>query len=159
MDNIRIEIHCSDYLVNAAAVFVFFVLCIWLALLINFFSVGSLVGFLIVFALSVGYAIVDDKIPTVVVADNKCLKVKHLLGWKTVELSKIMKMTCEPYTVHTRYSAYQRIRLTVITSDDDELDINDSVNTENILNDRLEAKETDIPVIRLYEFLKVRTAV
>lgn len=158
MDNIRIEIHSSDYLVNAAAVFVFIVLSIWLALLIKFFSAGSLIAFVIVSAAYVAALVVDDKVPTVVIADNNCLKVKHLLGWKTVELSKIKEMTCEPYTVYARYSTYQRIRLTIITSDD-ELDINDRVNTENILNDRLEAKETDIPVIRLYEFLKERTAV
>ncbi len=155
-DSIRIEIHCSNFYTNIAAVCGVIVIVIWILALKYSFSVGGLIAFIAALAAFCAFVAVDYKVPTVVEADNKTLRVKHLFGWKKVELSKITGITCEPYTVQTRYSSIQRIRLTLLTNDDDEIDLNDSVNTENILNDKLEAKETDIPIITLYEFLKKR---
>lgn len=156
-EKIKIEIHSSDYFVNIGMAAGWIVLTVWLAVLITHFSVGSLIAFLVSTALYIGFIVVYEKIPTVIIADDKLLKTKHLLGWKTVELSKIKTLTCEPYTVRARYSSLQRIRLNIIAEDDVELELTDSVNTEDILNDKLKSKETDIPIIRLYDFLKKRT--
>lgn len=155
-DSIRIEIHCGNFYTNIAAVCAVIVIVIWILALKYSFSVGSLIAFIAALAAFIAFVVADYKVPTVVEADNKMLRVKHLLGWKKVELSKITGITCEPYTVRARYSSIQRIRLTLLTNDDDEIDLNDSVNTENILNDKLEAKETNIPIITLYDFLKKR---
>ena len=156
-EKIKIEIHSTDYFVNIGVTVGCLVLSVWLAVLITHFSVGSLIAFLVSLALFIGFAVVYEKVPTVIIADDKLLKTRHLLGWKTVELSKIKTITCEPYTVRARYSSIQRIKLSITADEDVELELTDDVNTENILNDKLNSKETDIPIIRLYDFLKSRT--
>lgn len=156
-EEIKIEIHSTDYFVNIGMITGSIVLSVWLAVLLNYFSVGSLIAYLVSLALFIGFIVVYEKVPTVIIANDKTLKTKHLLGWKTVELAKIKTMTCEPYTVRARYSSIQRIRLSITADNDIELELTDDVNTEDILNDKLKSKETDIPIIRLYVFLKKRT--
>ena len=156
-EKIKIEIHSTDYFVNIGITAVCLVLIVWLAVLLRYFSAGSLITFLVSLALFIGFVVVYEKVPTVIIADDKWLKTRHLLGWKTVELSKVKTITCKPYTVRARYSSIQRIKLSITADEDVELELSDSVDTEVILNDKLKSKETDIPIIRLYDFLKKRT--
>ena len=44
-----------------------------------------------------------------------------------------------------------------ITTGDDECELSQIVNTNKMLQDRLDGQETDIPVMRLYEFIKEKT--
>ena len=96
------------------------------------------------------------KRPTVVSADTEKLVYKHYFSSTEILLANIKELTCVPYFVNGRYSSEQRISLTIYT-EDDELDLNDRVDTNAVLTDKLEDKETDIPLIRLYQFLKEHT--
>ena len=96
------------------------------------------------------------KHPTVITADSEKLVYKHRFSSFEILLADIKKLTCVPYFTHGRYSSEQRISLTIYTKDD-ELDLNDSVDTNVVLSDKLEDKETDIPLIRLYRFLMKQT--
>lgn len=157
MDNeMRIEIHCSYILVNIAICACLFVLIIWFCSLIHAFSLISLVLFSLSLGAFTAFAVVNETRPTVITADHTHLEYKHLLGIKTVQYTDIKEITCEPYVVSSRYGTHQRIRLSILTYDGDEHELNDAVNTNDILQDKLEAKETEIPLIRLYDFIKER---
>ena len=133
-----------------------FVLFIWFIFLYSFFSVGSLIGFLVVLGAFILYQYFLNKRPTVVTADSEKLIYKQLFSSTEILLTDIDRISCEPYFVNGRYSAEQRIRVTVYTLDD-ELELSDHVDTNTVLNDKLEEKETDIPLIRLYRFLMKQT--
>ena len=155
-ENIRIEIHCiNTYLNNALAVSVIG-LSIWLACMLTYSSVGSLILFLAVLAGIIGFEAASEKLPTIVIADEKQLRYKHLFGWKTIELSKIKTITCEPYEVRGRYNSIQCLRL-YITTDNDECDLKQRVNTNELLENAMEGKLTELPLMRVYEFIKTKT--
>lgn len=155
-DNIRIEIHCiNTYLNNALAVSVIG-LSIWLACMLTYSSVGSLILFLAVLAGIIGFEVAYEKLPTIVIADEKQLKYKHLFGWKTIELSKIQTITCEPFELRGKYNSTQCIRLYIAT-EEDECDLKQRVNTNEMLGNAMEGKLTDLPLMRVYEFIRAKT--
>ena len=88
-ENIRIEIHCINTELNITLAVGVIGLSIWLACLMTYFSVGSLIMFIVVLAAFIALAIASEKLPTVVIADEKQLRYKHLFGWRAIELSKI----------------------------------------------------------------------
>ena len=154
-DNIRIEIHCiNTYLNNALAVSVIG-LSIWLACMLTRSTVVSLILFLVALAGIIGFDVAYEKLPTIVIADEKHLRYKHLFGWKTIELSKIKTITCEPFELMGRYSSTQCIRLYIAT-EDDECDLKQRVNTNEMLTDSMQGKKTDLPLMRVYKFIKER---
>lgn len=134
----------------------FIVLFLWLIFLYYFFSVGSLIGFLLVLGAFISYLYLHFKHPTVVTANSEKLVYKQLFSSVEILLSDIDRISCEPYFANGRYHSEQRIRVTVYTRDD-ELELNDHVDTNAVLTDKLEEKETDIPLIRLYRFLMKQT--
>ena len=157
-ENIRIEIHCINTELNITLAVGMIGLSIWLACLITYFSVGSLILFLVVLTAYIALAVAGEKLPTVVVADEKQLKYKHLFGWRTIELSKTKTITCEPFEVRGRgrYSSTQCIRLYIVT-EDDECDLKQIVNTKEMLADSMQGKQTDLPLMRVYDFIKTKT--
>lgn len=155
-DNIRVEIHCIDTGLNIGLAVSVIGLSVWLACVINYFSVASLILFIAALAVFIAVAVLSVKLPTIVIADEKQLKYKHLLGWKTIELSKIKTITCEPYEARGRYRSTQCIRLYIIT-DDDECDLKQVVNTNKMIENTMNGKQTDMPLIRVYEFIKAKT--
>ncbi len=155
-ENIRIEIHCINTELNITLAVGVIGLSIWLACLMTYFSVGSLIMFIAVLAAFIALAIASEKLPTVVIADEKQLRYKHLFGWKTIELSKIKTITCEPFEVRGRYSSTQCIRL-YITTEDDECDLKQRVNTNEILGNAMQGKQTDLPLMRVYDFIRAKT--
>ena len=132
------------------------VLFIWFIILCEFFSVGSLIGFLPVLGVFVLYQYILHKRPTVVTADSEKLIYKQLFSSTEILLTDIDRISCEPYVETGRYHSEQRIRVMVYTRDD-ELELSDHVDTNAVLNDKLEEKESDIPLIRLYRFLMKQT--
>ena len=134
----------------------------WVVLLffLIFIKLSPFTGDLLVFLLlciSFGlYNYLYFKHPTVVTADSEKLIYKHHFSSTEILLTDMKEITCEPYFVHGRYTSEQRIRLTIYTKDD-ELELNDHVDTNAVLTDKLEDKETDIPLIRLYQFLMKQT--
>ncbi len=155
-ENIRIEIHCINTELNIMLAVGVIGLSIWLACLMTYFSVGSLILFIVVLAAFIALAIASEKLPTVVIADEKQLRYKHLFWWKTIELSKIITITCEPYEVRGKYSSTQCIRL-YITTEEDECDLKQRVNTNEMLEKAMVGKQTDLPLMRVYEFIKAKT--
>lgn len=155
-ENIRIEIHCINTGLNISFAVGLIGLSIWLACLMTYFSVGSLILFLVTLAAFIALALASEKIPTVVAADEKQLKYKHLFGWKTIELFKIQTITCEPFEVRGRYSSTQCIRL-YIDTEDDECDLKQRVNTNEMLADSMQGKLTELPLMRVYEFIRAKT--
>ena len=118
-------------------------------------TVVSLILFLVALAVIIGFEAASEKLPTIVIADEKQLRYKHLFGWKTIELSKIKNINCEPFEVRGRYSSTQCIRLYIAT-EDDECDLKQRVNTNEMLTDSMQGKKTDLPLMRVYEFIKER---
>lgn len=155
-ENIRIEIHCINTELNITLAVGVIGISIWLACLMTYFSVGSLIMFIVVLAAFIALAIASEKLPTVVIADEKQLRYKHLFGWKTIELSKIKTITCEPFELRGRYSSTQCIRLYIAT-EDDECDLKQRVNTNEMLGNAMEGKLTELPLMRVYEFIKAKT--
>ena len=155
-ENIRIEIHCINTELNITLAVGVIGISIWLACLMTYFSVGSLIMFIVVLAAFIALAIASEKLPTVVIADEKQLRYKHLFGWKTIELSKIKTITCEPFEVRGRYSSTQCIRLYIVT-EDDECDLKQRVNTNEMLEKAMQGKQTDLPLMRVYDFIRAKT--
>lgn len=155
-ENIRIEIHCINTELNITLAVGVIGLSIWLACLMTYFSVGSLIMFIVVLAAFIALAIASEKLPTVIIADEKQLRYKHLFGWRTIELSKIKTITCEPFEVRGRYSSTQCIRLYIVT-EDDECDLKQRVNTNEMLGNAMEGKQTDLPLTRVYDFIRAKT--
>lgn len=151
-ENIRIEIHCINTELNITLAVGMIGLGIWLACLMTCFSVGSLILFVVVLAAFIAMAIASEKLPTIVIADEMRLRYKHLFGWKTIELSRIKTITCEPFEVRGRYSSIQCIRLYIAT-EDDECDLKQRVNTNEMLENAMEGKLTELPLMRVYEFV------
>lgn len=156
MDKIRTEMKCNDRFFNAGMAAAVIILAIWFAVMLTYFSVVSLVLFLIFTALSIAIVIAYEKIPTVAEANGNELRWKHLLGWKSIKYADILTMTCEPEELHGRYSSTQCMKL-YITTEDDECTLSQIIDTNKMLKDRLDGRETDIPVMRLYEFIKEKS--
>lgn len=155
-ENIRIEIHCINTGLNISFAVGVIGLSIWLACLMTYFSVGSLILFLVTLAAFITLALASEKIPTVVAADEKQIKYKHLFGWRAIELSKIKTIICEPHELRGRYSSTQCIRLYIAT-EDDECDLKQRVNTNEMLGNAMEGRLTELPLMRVYEFIKAKT--
>ncbi len=156
MDKIRVEMKCNDRFFNACMAAAVIILAIWFAVMLTYFSVVSLVLFLICTGLFIGIGIAYEKIPTVAEADGSKLRWKHLLGWKSIKYADILTMTCEPEELRGRYSSTQCMKL-YITTEDEECTLSQIVNTNKMLQDRLDGEETDIPVMRLYNFIKEKS--
>ena len=156
MDKIRVEMKCNDRFFNAGMAAAVIALAIWFAVMLTYFSVVSLVLFLICTGLFVGIVIAFEKIPTIAEADGSELRWKRLLGWKTIRYADILTINCEPEELRGRYSSTQCMRL-LITTGEDECELSQIVNTNKMLQDRLDGQETDIPVMRLYEFIKEKS--
>lgn len=156
MDKIRVEMKCNDRFFNAGMAAAVIILAICFAVMLTCFSVVSLVLFLICTGLFVGIVIAFEKIPTIAEADGNELRWKHLLGWKTIRYADILTMTCEPEELYGRYSSTQCMKL-YITNEDDECTLSQIIDTNKMLKDRLDGRETDIPVMQLYEFVKEKS--
>lgn len=139
------------------AVFGMSIVMVWCPLLAVYFSVGSLIGFILVCIGVVIYLFFYFTHSAVVVVDSRKLMYKRLFISVTILLADIDRISCEPYFVHSRYHAsQQRIQLTIYTRDD-ELKLSDRVDTNALLSDILKDIESDIPIIRLYRFLMKET--
>lgn len=156
MDKIRVEMKCNDRFFNAGMAAAVIILAIWFAVMLKCFSVVSLVLFLIFTALSIAIVVVYEEIPTVAEADGNELRWKHLLGWKTIKYTNILTIICEPEELRGYHSSTQCMKL-YITTEDDECTLSQIIDTNKMLKDRLDGQETDIPVMRLYEFIKEKT--
>ena len=156
MDKIRVEMKCNDRLFNAGMAAAVIILAIWFAVMLKYFSVVSLVLFLIFTALSIAIVVAYEKIPTVAEADGNELRWKHLLGWKTIKYTDILTIICEPEELRGYHSSTQCMKL-YITTEDDECTLSQIIDTNKMLKDRLDGQETDIPVMRLYEFIKEKS--
>ncbi len=155
-DNIRIEIKgTGGELYRMLMGIGCFVLLIWLCFVIHAFSWGMLICFLLALGLYIAAIVVYEKVPQIITADGRQLCYKHFSS-KTIMLSDITKLVCEPYSVRSRYDTFQHLKL-LITTADDELELHVSVDANKMLTNKLEAKDTDIPLIRLYEYLKEHT--
>lgn len=152
---ITLKLHLS-YINKGITYTALFVLFVWLFLLYSIFSVGLLIGFLLVLGAFILYQYILHKRPAVVTADPEKLVYKQLFSSTEILLTDIDRISCEPYFVNGRYHSEQRIRIMIYTKDD-ELELSDHVDTNTIINDKLEEKETDIPLIRLYRFLMKQT--
>ena len=156
MDKIRVEMKCNDRFFNAGMAAAVIILAIWFAVMLTYFSVVSLVLFLICTGLFVGIVIAFEKIPTIAEADGNELRWKHLLGWKTIKYTDILTIICEPEELRGYHSSTQCMKL-YITTEDDECTLSQIIDTNKMLKDRLDGQETDIPVMRLYEFIKEKS--
>lgn len=158
-EHIKIKIRSVNDWENILCTAFVLIYFIWLQLLIRSFSTVSLILFLISFIAVIAFSAIYYKRPTVVNADTEKLRYRHIFGEHTIPYSDIKKIVCEPYTVRERYTSTQRIKLVITLNNDDEYELNDCVNTEDMISDRLKNRETDIPLMRLYEFILQHTEV
>lgn len=152
---ITLKLHLS-FLNKVITYTTLFILFVWFIILYSNFSAGSLIGFLLLLGAFILYQYILHKRPTIVTADSEKLVYKQLFSSTEILLTDIDRISCEPYVENGRYYSQQRIRATIYTRDN-ELELSDHVDTNTIINDKLEEKETDIPLIRLYRFLMKQT--
>lgn len=157
MENkIRVETPIGDgELTRIFFIIILSVLIVWLCFVICMFSWGSFIGFIVMLGLFIAYLLVNKKHPHIIVADSEKLCYTHFRS-KTIKLTDIKRLVCEPYSVRTIFDTLQYIKLLIITADD-EIELHDSIDANKMLENKLQSKETDIPLIRLYEFLKEKT--
>ncbi|MGN1090756.1 MAG: hypothetical protein ACI4Q6_10185 [Huintestinicola sp.] len=153
----KIKICNISELHGHAVGFFTFLFMFWFVMVINYFSWGRLIFFLIFAAVFIASEVFLEKKPTIVIADDNRIRWKHIFGVTSVKMEDITDVKCDPFKVHTRYSSYHEIRLTIKTSTEDgEYILSDFVDPEKLVKDRLDGNDTDIPLIALYEFIKER---
>ena len=152
---ITLKLHLS-FLNKVITYTTLFILFVWFIILYSNFSAGSLIGFLLVLGAFILYQYILYKHPAIVIVDSEKLVYKQLFSSKEILLTDIDRISCEPYVQSGRYHSEQCIRVMVYTLND-ELELSDHVDTNTIINNQLEEKETDIPLIRLYRFLMKQT--
>ena len=159
MEKIRVEIKNIDSLYTIGVVSVYIILMIWLAILIHAFSVAAFLLFVLAVAAFIMFVVKYECTPTVITVSEETLEYKHLFGKKSIPLSSVTGLLCEPYEAHGRYTSSQRIRLVISVKDDGEYEFNDAVNTNDMLTDKLDNKQTELALIQLYDVLKEMTGV
>lgn len=105
------------------------------------------------------FLIIYDIKPMKIRSNGITLRYRHLWKEHEIALSDITELKCEPYEVRYRYGSYQRIRLTIKLKNTEmsELEFNDVVKSDDLIMEKLNGSTADIPLLRLYEFLKERT--
>lgn len=153
---IKIEIHHTDSDINVLSVIICLSGIFSFAFTITDFSLVSLLITLLLFGLLIIFIYLFDYRPTVIWSDGNYLYWKHIYKLHRVKLSDITDIYCKPYSVRARYETHQRIRLTLWTKIDmgSEIEFNDSVDANELLDEKLSGKNADVPLIQLYDYLK-----
>ncbi len=149
----KIYIKHEDTIVEIIAFILFFVF--WIAAT----AVSFVVIKVIMFFLSMAVFVFLIKYPffITVTVDDKVLQYKKFFSNVSIPLDSIYYIHCEPYA-YKRNFWYRfnenRIRLTIITDDGVTRQLNDILDAQALANDRLHNTHTDIPLIKLSEYLK-----
>ena len=149
---IEIKIHQNSILLGvlmAVSLIAFIMFCIYF---LFYFSPILLILALLSGALT-AFFIYLTWLPTVVWSDGEQLFRKHFFREHRIYLTEITDVICEPYTVRNRYGTYQRIRLTLRTQDND-IVLNDTVNSGDLIEEKLGNKKVSIPLLQLNSYLK-----
>ncbi len=155
-DSITIKIRNYSELTAYLSGFEAVVFSIWVALLMNYFDVVSLIVLLVLVALAVTHMVLLQCVPTVVTADNEMLMYKHVFGCKKIYLSEISKVSYERFDIPGRYSSYPHIRLTVSTFSGNDFELNDEININKLVDNAVESQKSELPIMQLYAFLHSR---
>lgn len=93
--------------------------------------------------------------PTVVWSDGEQLRWKYIFREHSIYLTEISDILCEPYSVHSRYGSYQRIRLTLRTNSvTGDIEFNDAVNSGDLIDEKLGKRKAEIPLLQLNNYLR-----
>ncbi len=157
-DSITVKISNFSDLMRWLTVFEWVVLLVWLAFLITYFNLGSLIAFLVFLVAFVIHFIVLERVPTVVTVNSECLQYKRVFGGRKIMLTEIKSLSCEQYEVRGRYNISQCIKLIIVTVNGDDYELHDFVDTRTMVSDIIENKQTDVPIVQLYNFLKAKIA-
>ena len=154
-NTIIIEIHQLKFLHIFAVVSVSLYILIF-SLAFTETELGYVASFVLFLAVVLVYAVYDDKIPTVLSCDGNILRYKHILKEHEIKLSDIKSVHCDPYEVRIWYSTQQRIMLRIKFKDEDRdyIEFNDKLDSAGMLDEKLGRKKSDIPLLKLYEYLK-----
>ncbi len=121
-------------------------------------ELGYVASFVLFLAVVLVYAVYDDKIPTVISCDGNILRYKHILKEHEIKLSDIKSVHCDLYEVRMWYSTQQRIMLRIRLKDEEReykyIEFNDKLDSMGMLDEKLGRKKSDIPLLKLYEYLK-----
>lgn len=119
-------------------------------------ELGCVASFVLLLAVVLVYGVYYDKTPTVISCDGNVLRYKHILKEHEIKISDIKSVHCDPYEVRIRYSTQQRIMLRIKFKDEDReyIEFNDKLDSAGMLDEKLGRKESDIPLLKLYEYLK-----
>lgn len=156
MEKIRVEMKCVHKAVNYMAVFLSTAFAFWIAILIRNFSAVGLVLLLLSVGAATTFFILSEKLPTIAEADGNSVSFRYMLGWKSVRYDEIDKITCEPNVLRGRYSSTQCVKLTIST-ENDEYVLNQMIDTNKMLKSSLDGEQSDIEVMRLYDFIKEKS--
>lgn len=156
-DTITVNIHQSKFLHNIIVLSIFFFVWIFL-LAFTETEVGGILSFFILLSAILAYCFYYDKKPTVIFSDRDVFRYKHILKEREIKISDIKSVQCAPYEVHIRYTTQQRIMLRIKFKDEDRecIEFNDKLDSSGLLNEKLGGKKSDIPLLDLYNFLRVR---
>lgn len=162
MKGIKIEIYPEfGELGNYVTVFLLIFFGIYTGLMIKSLpeiSAAAVVLGIVLFAPPIVYGVLFYSRPMIIRSDGVTLRYRHIYSTREINLSEIRGISCEPYEVHSRYSSMQRIRLVIKikNAEWDEIEFNDRLNTSDLVNEKLNGSTADIPLLRLYDFLRER---
>ena len=115
---------------------------------------------LLVTAFVLIYRLICQSRKTVVKSDGDILWWQDFGKPKMLKIDEIAEISCTPYEVRTRFGSRQRLRLTLQTdgSPAQAIEFTDNVDSMQLMQDQLGGTETDIPLARLYRYLRARLA-
>lgn len=160
-DNLlRIEVYSYSWMYKTLIAFGVFVMVVWFFAMFWALSVWMVVFYCLTLVAFIAYCWFYERTPTVISADDQTLRWRHLGKTHKIALSEIRNVTCEPYSVRTRYDTFQHLRLTVFVKDEnnDDIEFNDKVDANGMLTDLLNDQQKDVPLMKMYRFLKKRVS-
>ncbi len=153
-EKIRVSIKSYSELWEIILVMITIVGTIWLVVALSYFSVVSWVLFLVFVSISVFWIVLQER-KIEVVADIKSVRWKRFIILHEIKLDDITGLKCEPYEMRSRYATYQRLRLIIeLKTDIGSVELNDFIETSDLLDEKINGTKSDIELLKLYEFLK-----
>ena len=156
-NNITVNIHQRKFLHILTVVSAF--LYVWIfSLAFIETELGCVLFFILLLSVVWVCGYYYDKTPTVIFSNGDVLRYKHILKEREIKISDIKSVHCEPYEVRIRYSTQQRILLRIRLKDEDReykyIEFNDKLDSAGLLNEKIIGKKSDIPLLKLYEYLR-----
>lgn len=152
-ENLRIEIHENNILHSCLFTFAgIWAFCVLLVLFCTepLWTIPVILLFVIPLCVVVYFY---EKKPTVITADGRFLRWRHLYGMEKIALTEIKKAACNPHTVNSRYGSCTYLELTLYLRNGEQIDFNERIDTEQVIADQIQGRKSNMPLQILYDYI------